>query len=326
MNNYIEFVAKYTEEALTKASNYFGLPLNRLEWEIIEAGSSGLFGLIGVKKAKVKVRPTVNSISEDIAALTSVVNNQIQPYPSQHNIQKKTNGHKTTFITQTKKNKYVTEKIKYSSSSFIPEHIKPTQISTVINDDKKENITKIETITEKLQVNNIHTTKKKQQIEQTFLDENYLKINPAIIEKSRKILAKLILLLEIQAQIEAKVGPNNIIILEIFSKEAGILIGRRGQNLEALQYLTTRIISHQTDTPVRLTVDVVGYRQRRRNVLEELAIRMAKKAKTTGKSISIGPLSAHERRIIHMKLKNQSDIFTSSRGRGDLKKIIINIR
>jgi spoIIIJ-associated protein len=155
--------------------------------------------------------------------------------------------------------------------------------------------------------------------------EGRLEQDPATIARAREVLARLVEPLDPAAQVEARGGAGGI-VLEIVSKEAGVLIGRRGQHLEALQYIATRIVSHQAGRPVRLNVDAGGYRQRRREALEELAQRAAAKAKSTGKSVSIGPLSAPERRVVHMTLKNVAGVTTSSRGRGELKKVIVTTR
>jgi spoIIIJ-associated protein len=155
--------------------------------------------------------------------------------------------------------------------------------------------------------------------------ESRLEQDPETIARAREVLARLIEPLDPLAQVAAQGGAQGI-VLEIDSKEAGVLIGRRGQHLEALQYIATRIVSHQAGRPVRLSVDAGGYRQRRREALEELAQRAGAKAKATGKSVSIGPLSAPERRVVHMTLKAEPGVTTTSRGRGELKKVIVSAR
>ena len=90
--------------------------------------------------------------------------------------------------------------------------------------------------------------------------------------------------------------------------------------MDALQYLTARIISHQQGRPVRVSVDAGGYRRRRRESLEDLALSMARKARQSGRPTSVGPLAAPERRLVHLALKDEEGINTTSRGRGGIEK------
>jgi spoIIIJ-associated protein len=147
----------------------------------------------------------------------------------------------------------------------------------------------------------------------------------AVVDTAKQVLEKLLASLDDFATVEAKISGSGI-LLEIVGGESGILIGRRGQTLEALQYLTTRIVSHQEGRPVKITVDAGGYRRRRRDNMTDLALRMAQKAKKSGKPVAVGPLAAQDRRIIHLALRNENGISTTSRGRGEMKKVIINPR
>ena len=119
---------------------------------------------------------------------------------------------------------------------------------------------------------------------------------------------------------------DNGIRLEIDGGEPGIIIGRRGQTLEALQYITTRIVSHQEGRPVKISIDAGGYRKRRRDNMVDLAHKMASKARNTRKPVSVGPLAAQDRRVIHLALRNEGGVSTISRGRGEMKKVIITPR
>lgn len=148
---------------------------------------------------------------------------------------------------------------------------------------------------------------------------------PEVVDSAKQVLARLLQDLDDQAEVKGQATRHGI-MLDIESPEAGILIGRRGLTLEAIQYLVTRIVSHQQGRPVRIRIDAAGYRRRRRESLEEVALRMAEKARQTGRSQAVGPFTAQERRVVHMTLRNESGIATASRGRGELKKVIISPR
>ena len=101
------------------------------------------------------------------------------------------------------------------------------------------------------------------------------------------------------------------------------LIGRRGQVLEAIQYLVEKIINKHSEQRIRVQIDVEGYLNNRRVRLQKLAGRLAEKAKYTGKPAIIRQMNAHDRRIVHLTLRNDSGVRTQSIGNGFLKKLVI---
>ncbi len=103
----------------------------------------------------------------------------------------------------------------------------------------------------------------------------------------------------------------------------GILIGRRGQTLDALQYLTTVVVNNKNNDYVRIHLDAEGYRQRRRKTLKGLARRLARKAREKGRKVSLEPMPPHERRIIHLTLREEQDIKTYSEGQDPYRKVVI---
>jgi spoIIIJ-associated protein len=111
--------------------------------------------------------------------------------------------------------------------------------------------------------------------------------------------------------------------VRVEGEKSGLLIGRRGQTLEALQYLLTLMVNRKGSGKVRLLLDSGGYRNRRKEYLEKLALRMGAKAKQTGKPVVINPLNAHDRRIVHLALEKDKTLKTVSRGEGPMKKIVI---
>ena len=113
------------------------------------------------------------------------------------------------------------------------------------------------------------------------------------------------------------------IFLEIKGDQEGILIGKYGRTLEALQMLINRMVNKQLKTSMRVIVDIDDYRKRRDETMSNMAQRLGEKAKRTGHPQTVGPFNAHERKIIHLTLKEDPFIKTESLGEGDLKKIRI---
>jgi spoIIIJ-associated protein len=118
-------------------------------------------------------------------------------------------------------------------------------------------------------------------------------------------------------------GDAGNIPLDIKGEDLGILIGRRGETLSALQYLVNLIISRRLKSRVGVVVDVEGYRQRRYESLRLLARRLAEQVKSTGRSVTLEPMPPNERRIIHLELKDNPDVATQSIGQGEERKIAI---
>lgn len=115
-------------------------------------------------------------------------------------------------------------------------------------------------------------------------------------------------------------------VLDIRGEDLGILIGRRGSTLAALQYLLNVMINRQFQSRVVVTVDVEGYKRRREEALKGLAQRLAQKVKQTGRPVTLEPMPAAERRIVHLALVNDPDVVTSSIGNGEDRKVMISPR
>jgi spoIIIJ-associated protein len=109
----------------------------------------------------------------------------------------------------------------------------------------------------------------------------------------------------------------------IKGEDLGILIGRRGQTLAALQYIVRIIVGRLTKTWAPIVIDVEGYKQRRYQALEAFAKQMAERVKAKGAPFTLEPMPAYERRIIHLTLANNPDVTTESVGQGETRKVVI---
>lgn len=118
-------------------------------------------------------------------------------------------------------------------------------------------------------------------------------------------------------------GSNTPWMLNVEGKRASVLIGRRGDTLASLQYITRLIVSRRMQRRANIIVDADGYKARRSQRLKDLAIRMADQAVSQGRSVTLEPMPPHERRMIHMTLREREDVFTKSTGEGDSRKVMI---
>ena len=128
---------------------------------------------------------------------------------------------------------------------------------------------------------------------------------------------------EVRAPGPASSSGGPVVAFDIRGSDLGLLIGRRGQTLASLQYLVNLIVSRRVKGQPSVVVDVEGYRARRFNSLSGLARRMADRVRQSGQAVTLEPMSASERRIIHMTLQDNVDVTTQSAGEGDGRKVTI---
>ncbi|MBI4526386.1 MAG: Jag N-terminal domain-containing protein [Deltaproteobacteria bacterium] len=143
--------------------------------------------------------------------------------------------------------------------------------------------------------------------------------------KGKSVLEEILRLMGMEAAVEMKPGDTSgEVVLDIRGESGGLLIGRRGQTLEALQYLVTRIIGERQEPEgAQVVVDAENYRERRRKSLEDMALRLGEKAKRQRKTVSVDSLSAADRRIIHVALQDDPWLTTKSLGRGAYRRLLI---
>ena len=129
--------------------------------------------------------------------------------------------------------------------------------------------------------------------------------------------------LEIEAQVEVKEDGERV-YLNIQGDGGGLLIGRKGQTLDALEYLVNKMVHKNQEGKKRIVVDTENYRLRREESLVKLAQRLAEKARQLGRPVTISPMNAHDRRIVHLALQNDRSLHTRSMGAGLYRKMIIS--
>ena len=145
----------------------------------------------------------------------------------------------------------------------------------------------------------------------------------AISAKVQEMLSNVLDLMDLDCQVTVN-AEDDIHMVQVDTAGAdGLLIGKKGQNLEALEHLMRRMVGKQLKRSVRLEVDIGGYRERRVTALKNKASALASRVKSSGKEMQVEPLSAAERRIIHLELVGDPQIKTYTVGDGDLKSVVI---
>ena len=154
-----------------------------------------------------------------------------------------------------------------------------------------------------------------------------------VVEMAQEILKNLFSLMDIEASIEIReLSPSqrsvtsSPVVLDIQGEDLGILIGRRGDTLASLQYVVNMILGRKRRLRTTVAVDVEGYRRRREEALKGLALRMAERVRVTGHSVTLEPMPANERRLVHLALQEYPDIMTQSLGEGEGRKVAILLK
>lgn len=145
------------------------------------------------------------------------------------------------------------------------------------------------------------------------------------VETVQELLDKMGVTASVEASYASPADENESgpLVLQVTGKDLGMLIGRRGETLASLQYITRLIVSRDLQRRVDLVVDVEHYKARREQRLHSLALRMAKQASQRGRTVKLEPMPAYERRIIHLSLRDRTDVYTQSEGEGDSRKVTI---
>jgi spoIIIJ-associated protein len=146
------------------------------------------------------------------------------------------------------------------------------------------------------------------------------RVSPEITAK--EFLTSVLMKMDIQGEVVIKLKQNSMFI-EVSGEDMALLIGRRGQTLDSLQYLTSLVVNKEREEYLRVILDTENYRQKRKETLERLAYKLASKAKKIRKDISLEPMNPYERRIIHSALQNNKMVSTKSEGEEPYRKVII---
>jgi spoIIIJ-associated protein len=142
------------------------------------------------------------------------------------------------------------------------------------------------------------------------------------LAEAREILETILAHIQVPTTVHA-MWAEDLIKLDISSNGSGLLIGKRGQTLQSLQFIVNKIYNRRASKKAHIVVDTENYRERRRKALTEVALNLGNRAKKSGKPAASSPLSSHDRRIIHLALKDDRKVRTKSKGDGALRKVVV---
>ncbi len=288
------FTARSVEEAKEMAARKFGKKIGEIRFEILDEGKKGLFG-IGSKEAKVKA--TIPEGSTQTAAPKAV-----QEAP------------KTTAPASDVKTEPVTKTVAE----------KPVVTTTTETKAAQKSEAQTKTAAEEKAADAVpeNDDEEAYSLDNFTLIEDEALINPKVKLAMDYITS---ILRAMDVDVEFKVYQNETgAVINIESDNNGTIIGRRGETLDAIQYLCSIIANKGDKDYYRITIDCLGYRSKRKDTLEQLAAKVAKSVLRTGRSQPLEPMNPYERRVIHSAISNIEGVSSRSVGEEPYRKIIIS--
>lgn len=286
---YIEITGKTVDEAITNATIKLSVTSDKLEYEVIDKGSNGFLG-INRRPAVIKVR-----IADAQDEFEQVVKEAVAA-PKQE------------------------------SKPFKKPEVKKVDTQTPKNEFKRasENVAKPVNTEKPLQVKSTPAQKPEENMDKTskrpVAGDN---MEPAI----KKFLGDVLKAMDMEAEVKVVIDENEgSVDIELVGENMGVLIGKRGQTLDSLQYLVSLVANKEADGYFRVKLDAENYRARRKETLESLAKNIAYKVKRTRKPVSLEPMNPYERRIIHSALQNDKYVSTRSEGEEPFRHVVVYLK
>ncbi len=153
------------------------------------------------------------------------------------------------------------------------------------------------------------------------------RVKSSVDDKAKIFLTDVFEAMNLTVVVKAKYDEaDNSLDIDLSGDEMGVLIGKRGQTLDSLQYLVSLVVNKDTENYIRVKVDTENYRQRRKDTLENLAKNMAYKVKRTKRSLSLEPMNPYERRIIHSALQGDKYVTTHSEGEEPFRRVVVTLK
>ena len=294
--------AKTLDDAITEALIQLGVTSDQLEYDVIEKGNAGFLG-IGRKQAVIKARrkvekkvndePVIDFSDAVKGVMKDSKSDNYHKHNNRDNKKKKDNRKKENYH---KNNKNVT-------ASEKTEKVKEETVKT----EKKEKNDKPH-----------KPVQERKEIE-------LAKVEDITVKTCEEFLTNVLKAMDMEVEIKTSIDEEGALCIEMNGDNMGILIGKRGQTLDSLQYLTNRVANKAQDGYIRVKLDTEDYRRRRKETLENLAKNIAHKVKRTRRSVSLEPMNPYERRIIHSALQGDRSVTTHSEGEEPYRRVVVTL-
>ena len=315
MEEFIQFSAKTKNEAITKACIELGVSSDQLEIEVVSEGSSGFFG-IGSKPAIIKARK-VEDHSEEKEIEKIVDSVKLDAFKEETVKETKKSAPKSVSRQNDVKPETKTETAKASKEEKQPRPAKEKQFREKPAKDKPVREPKERPAKDK-------PVRAPKPIEIITDPEEIKDIEERALVFLRDVFASMDLG---DVQITSKYNTTDgCLEVDFEGEDMGILIGKRGQTLDSLQYLTSLVVNKGKSDYIRVKLDTEDYRRRRKETLENLARGIAYKVKKTRKPVVLEPMNPYERRIIHSALQGNKFVETVSEGEEPYRHVVVKLK
>lgn len=151
-------------------------------------------------------------------------------------------------------------------------------------------------------------------------------VKKSLLERTQAFCEELFDAMKVETTVNIDFEEDNVMNIDLSGSDMGILIGKRGQTLDALQYLISLYVNRESDAYIRVKLDTENYRERRKVTLEKLAKKIAYTVKRTKKPVALEPMNPYERRVIHSALQNDRYVCTKSEGEEPYRKVVIMLK
>lgn len=306
--DFITVTAKTVQDAILEASLQLETFRDNIEYEVIEEGTSGFFGF-GGKKAIIKARKKV--------AVEDILKEEITEAP------KKTE--KRDFKREKKEFKRDYKEIKKEHKEFKgerkeerKEYREPGEPREEIREAEKEESAAAAAVP-------VFEETEKEERRERKVAVLSLEEQEEAKAKAEKFLKDVFASIDMEVGVETEYA-DEVLNVELSGDEMGVLIGKRGQTLDSLQYLTSLVVNKGKSGYTRVKVDTENYRSRRKETLESLAKNIAFKVKRTRRPVFLEPMNPYERRIIHSALQNDPYVTTHSEGEEPYRKVVVTLK
>ncbi len=309
----IKVSAKTLDEAITKALIELGTTSDNLDYTVIEKGSAGLLGFIGAKPVVISAKK-----KRDLDTLDDFLNKDQEMKKQQEAARKEAKA------TQ-KVEKSVEKEAKFVKKEEKP--IKPAKENKQVKEDRAVKENKVSREEKAVKESKPVREEKDAQEEEKPVSTKKSVDGTVYEEAAKKFLNQMFAAMNMEVEITASYHEGDKeLYVDMSGADMGILIGKRGQTLDSLQYLVSLVVNKDCDGYVRVKLDTENYRARRKDTLEILAKNIAYKVKRTRRSVSLEPMNPYERRIIHSALQNDKFVITRSEGEEPFRHVVVSLK
>lgn len=294
MDGSIRVSAKTVDDAITEALIQLGVTSDRLEYEVIEKGSAGFLG-IGMKQAVIEARRKKEEPEDQVDLEISNIKLELE------------SEIKKEFKKEKKEKKKDNKKENKKEKDINKEEKKIKEFTEKEETPVKEEVSEKEETPVKREAELAEVTDETKNAVESFLKDTLNAMGMTV-------------------EISSKIDEDGALSIDMSGDNMGILIGKRGQTLDSLQYLANRVANKHQTGYVRVKLDTENYRARREETLKHLAKNIAHKVKRTRRPVALEPMNPYERRIIHSALQSDPYVTTHSEGEEPYRKVVVTLK